>query len=153
MSYDEVLQILDGYDEAYDNAPGVKSVTKVGIHYGFYQIDESFTNQSDLPRDDVYRMLDLSSESYQGEFPRGIKIGDNVEDVLNKLPGQDKTLRKWAHQMIYGKDEIGSPRAFLEFTMYNEAYRFVATTSKQVREITFDRNNQVRLITCAKEDS
>lgn len=153
MTYEEVLQILDGYDEAYDNAPGVKSVIKDGIHYGFYQIDESFTNQSDFPRDDVYRLLNLSSESYQGKLPRGIKIGDNIEDVLNKFPGQDKTLRKWAYQMIYGKDEIGSPRAFLEFTMYNEAYRFVATTSKQVLEITFDRNNQVRLITCAKEDS
>ena len=153
MTYDEVLQILDGYDEAYDNAPGVKSVVKDGIHYGFYQIDESFTNQSDLPRDDVYRLLHLSSESYQGEFPRGIKIGDSIEDVLSKFPGQNKNLRKWAHQMIYGKDEIGSPRAFLQFTMHNEAYRFVATTSNQVLELTFDRNNQVRLITCAKEDS
>ena len=54
---------------------------------------------------------------------------------------------------IYGKDEIGSPRAYLQFTMYNECYRFLATTNRQVLIINFDRKNQVRSIELHKEDS
>lgn len=153
MSYENVLEILGGYDEAYDNAPGVKSIFKDGLHYGFYQINDTFSNQSDLEIDGVFRLLNLSSDSYQGEFPRGIKIGDNIEDVLNKFPGKDKKLRKWARQTIYGKDEIGSPRAYLEFTMYNECYRIFATTSSQILIINFDRKNQVRSVEMIKEDS
>lgn len=153
MSYEKVIEILGGYDEAFDNAPDVKSIIKDGCHYGFYQINDKYTNQSDLKTDGVFQLLNLSSESYQGEFPRGIRIGDSIKDVLNKFPGKDKQLRKWAHQTIYGKDEIGSPRAYLQFTMYNECYRFLATTSRQVLIINFDKKNQVCSVELHKEDS
>lgn len=153
MSYEEVLEILKGYDEAYENTPDVKSIIKDGYHYGFYKINETFTDQSDLKIDGVFRLLhvDLTQLS-DDEFPRGIKIGDSIEDVLNKFPGKDKKLRKWAHQNIYGKDEKGKPRAYLAFTMYNECYYFFATTSKQSLIVHFDRKNKVNSIELNKAD-
>ena len=144
MSYEEVLGILGGYDEAYDNAPGVKSIMKDGVHYGFYQIDESFENQSDLQIDGVYRLLYMTlTESSDEIFPRGIKVGDKLEDVLNKFPGKDKELRKWTYQNIYGQDKIGQPRAYLEFTMFDERYDFMATTTKRIMRVFFDGENRV----------
>lgn len=154
MSYEEALAILGGYDEAYDNTQTVKSIIKDGLHFGFYQIDETFTNQSDLKKDGVFRLLDLSTvAASQYEFPRGIKIGDSIEAVLSKFPGKDKELRKWAYQNIYGKDEIGKPRAFLEFVLSGWRYRFVATTTKQTLEVDFNRENRVSSVTITKEDS
>lgn len=154
MSYDEALKILGNYDEALDNAPGVKSIIKDGYNYGFYQINKTFTNQSDLKIDGIFRLLNVSLTKYSDdEFPRGIKIGDSIEDVLNKFPGKDKKLRKWAYQNIYGTDEKGKPRAYLEFTMFNECYYFSATTTKQILIVQFDRNNCVSSIEILKEDS
>lgn len=154
MGYEEVLEILGGYDEADDNAPGVKSITKDGVHYGFYQIHETFTNQSDFQIDGVYRLLDVTlNESSNEVFPRGIKIGDSIEDVLNKFPGKDKKLRKWDYQIIYGRDQMGKPRAYLEFINKEECYHFTATTTKQVMRVNFDRENRVRSIEIRKEDS
>lgn len=154
MSYEEVLKILGGYDDAYDNVPGVKSILKDGYHYGFYQINNTFTKQSDLKIDGVFYLLNVSLDyAPNDEFPRGIKIGDSIEDVLSKFPGKDKKLRKWAYQNIYGKDKIGEPRAFLEFTMFDECYRILATTTKQILIVNFDRNNHVRSMEIIREDS
>lgn len=152
MSFEEVVEILGNDFEVIENAPGVKSILKDGYHFGFYQIDETFHNQPDFPIDGVYRLLDVTLNEYSDdEFPRGIKIGDSIEDVLSKFPGQDKTLRKWAHQIIYGKDEIGQSRAILSFQMFNESYMLRVMTPKQVLIVNFDRNNLVKSLEIHKE--
>ncbi|NLB88302.1 MAG: hypothetical protein GX790_03625, partial [Syntrophomonadaceae bacterium] len=152
MTFEEVVEIICDDFEVIENAPGVKSILKDGYHFGFYQIDGTFENQTDLPIDGIFRLLDVSLNEYShDEFPRGIKIGDSIEDVLSKFPGQDKTLRKWEHQMIYGKDEIGQSRAILSFHMFNECYMFRAMTGEQVLIVNFDRNNQVRSLEIHKE--
>jgi len=135
MSYEEVVGILGDYDESYDNAPGVKSVLKNGVHYGFYE------------NDGVFRLKSVNlSESSKEIFPRGIKVGDKIEDVLNKFPGNDKTLRKWAVQKIYGEDHMEGHYANLEFRMYDECYHLVVKTPKAMMAVNFDRNNCVRFI-------
>jgi len=135
MSYEEVLEILGGYDESYDNAPGIKSIDKNGVHYGFYESDG------------VYRLKDLNlSESSKEIFPRGIMVGDKIEDVLNKFPGNDKTLRKWAVQKIYGEDLMKGHYANLEFRMYDECYHLVIKTPKAMMAVNFNTNNCVRYI-------
>jgi len=135
MSYEEVLGILGGYDESYDNAPGVKSIDKNGVHYGFYESDG------------VYRLKDLTlSESSKEIFPRGIMVGDKIEDVLNKFPGNDKKLRKWAVQKIYGEDLMEGHYADLEFRMYDECYHLVIKTPKAMMAVNFNTNNCVRYI-------
>lgn len=143
MSYEEVLKILGGYDEANDNAPGLKSVTKDGVHYGF-----------GLEVNGVYQLLDVTMDEFSNEvFPREIRIGDSIEDVLNKFPGKDKKLREWDYQIIYGPDQGGKPRAYLEYINKEECYHFTATTTKQVMRVNFDRENRVRSIEMRKEDS
>ena len=135
MSYEEVLEILGGYDQSYDNAPEVKSIDKNGVHYGFYESDG------------VYRLKDLNlSESSKEIFPRGIMVGDKIEDVLNKFPGKDKALRKWAVQKIYGEDLMKWHYANLEFRMYDECYHLVIKTPKAMMAVNFDKNNCVRYI-------
>ena len=42
MTYEQVLAIIGKPDEAFDNAPDVKSLIKGAYHYGFYQINDSF---------------------------------------------------------------------------------------------------------------
>jgi hypothetical protein len=154
MSYEEVLKILGSYDQAYDNAPGVKSIIKDGYHYGFYQINETFTDQSDLKMDSVYYLLNVTLDQFTNdEFPRGIKIGDNIEYVLSKFPGKDKKLREWAYQSIYGENKIGKPRANLQFTMFDQCYSIYATTTKRILIVRFDRKNCVKSIELHKEDS
>lgn len=135
MSYEEVLGILGGYDESYDNAPGVKSIKMNGVLYGFYESNG------------VYRLKTLNlSESSKEIFPREIKVGDKIEDVLNKFPGNDKTLRKWAYQNIYGGDHMEEFYAKLEFRMYDECYHFTVKTPKSMMAVNFDKNNCVHFI-------
>jgi len=135
MSYEEVLGILGGYDEFFDNAPGVKSFKKNGVLYGFYESDG------------VYRLKNLNlSVSSKEVFPRGIKVGDKIEDVLNKFPGNDKTLRKWAYQNIYGGDHMEMSYEKLEFRMYDECYHLTVKTPKSMMAVNFDKKNCVRFI-------
>ncbi|MDD4801892.1 MAG: hypothetical protein PHF24_02945 [Syntrophomonas sp.] len=154
MSYEEVLSIIDEPDEAYDNMPGVKSLLKDGYHYGFYQIGASFPEDYSLPHDDKYYLLSISArEGCTDPLPRNILIGDDIEQVFDKFPTEDRTLRKWAMQTVYGKQEPGQPRSFLEFTTVLDTYRIWVTTTTQVLNIHFDKQNKVRNIELLWEKS
>ncbi|MDO4541169.1 MAG: hypothetical protein Q4B48_08810, partial [Syntrophomonadaceae bacterium] len=129
MTEDEALALIGEPEEVIDNAPGVRSILKDGIHYGFYQIDDSFSADYPLPRDGNFYLLNITAaESCFDPLPRGIYIGDDIYAVLGKFPSRDSTLRQWAHQMLYGQDEAGAPRAFLQFTTILGSYRLHAVT-------------------------
>lgn len=147
MTYDEVIAIIGEPYETFDNSDDVKSLIKNGYYYGFCQIGDSFEEDYPLPRDGEYYLLSISaSESCTDPLPRGIHIGDTIEDVMKKFPTQDKTLKKWASQMVYGKQELGQPRAFLEYTTVLESYRIYVTTTTQVLNIQFDKQNKVKSV-------
>lgn len=144
MTYDDVLALIGQPDTAYENTPGVKTIVKGGYSFGFYQIDDAFPADFPLPHDGEYYLLNILVEDTCTDLlPRGIRIGDDIQSVFDNFPTQDRELKKWAEQTVYGKQEIDQPRAFLEFTTVLGSYRLCATTTTQTLNIHFDRDNKV----------
>jgi hypothetical protein len=120
MTYEQVLEILGTPDEEYETMDTVKSFVKDGYSYGFYQIDDTFPADYPLPRDGKYYLLNISAGTdCTTPLLRGIRIGDDIENVFDKFPTQDRELKQWAQQTVYGVQEAGQPRAV--FGVYHGA--------------------------------
>lgn len=144
MTYEEVCAIIGEPDEAYSNSDTVKSLMKDGIHYGFYLIDDAFDHRYDSLRDNEFYLLYLNyTGSSTEKMMRGLTMGQPIEEVFTHFPTKDDRLQKWAYQVVYGKQEMGEPHAFLEYTTVLGTYRILATTGTYSLNIHFDKNNCV----------
>ena len=160
MTYEEVMEIIGDYDDAYDDIPSVKSVFKDGYHLCFYFLDESFGYYVDgeyielcpeLERNDDYYLLNIFiNDSGADGFIRDLKIGDSVESVFAKFPFDEPGNLESRH--LYGEDKLGKPRAFLERISDGEYYRILLTTTTKSFEITFNGENKIERMFIARED-
>lgn len=148
MTYEEALPLIGEPEQTFDNAPGVMTVVKDGMHYGFYQIDDSFAAGYPLPRDGSYYLLDFATAAadYPYPLPRDLRPGDDIAAVLERFPAQDKTLKEWAMQTIYGQQGPGHPRAFLTYAITTASYRLCVVADHQVMNVYFDPQNRVEKI-------
>ncbi|MDO4540718.1 MAG: hypothetical protein Q4B48_06445 [Syntrophomonadaceae bacterium] len=147
MTYDQVLALLGAPDQAFDYEQEVKTFNKDGVRYGFYLINEGFPADYPLPRDGQFYLLDLSvGAECPDPLPREISIGDDIAAVLDKFPAQDKTLKEWAMQTVYGQPGSSQPYAFLTFAVADASYRLCAVSGGNVMNVYFDPQHQVSKI-------
>ena len=163
MTYEQAAPFFDGYETIVFDSPTSKVVRTGGYFFSFNAIDETYgyyegdkfvEGMLELNRDGTCYLLRVTmDESCTDTLIRDIRIGDSIEDVFGKLPIKDTKLRRWAYQNLYGKDEFGEPRAFLEYTTVLGTYRIYATTSKYILNINFDKQNNVKMVELIREDS
>jgi len=75
---------------------------------------------------------------------RDIKTGDSVEDVLLKMPAQNKNLQKWAAQKLYGSDKVGTKNSAV--LSYEHTYTIFITSAKFIMQLSFDKDDKIREI-------
>jgi benzoyl-CoA reductase/2-hydroxyglutaryl-CoA dehydratase subunit BcrC/BadD/HgdB len=86
----------------------------------------------------------VADETCMDEFPRGIKIGDSIEDVFTKFPCANTKLQQWKEQRLYGAYENaeGKVYCFLEYRTYLASYRIIAQdTGREHIAISFSKAN------------
>jgi len=149
MIYEDVEKLLGGFDEVYNDVGNMRSCEKLGYIYGFTKFDEATASEDDpdLPHDGKYYLTYISAgNKCIDELPRGIKIGDSVSDVLDKIPSHDSVLKEWKYQSIYGpytyKEDVAL--AYLEYNTLRQAYRLlIQTPQMQVMNLLFDEDNKL----------
>ncbi len=148
MAFDDVKAKTGEFDKVEDGA-GVKTATRGAYTYTFTLVNEASTSANDygLPHDGKYYLTGVTAdESCRDEFPRGIKIGDSIENVFTKFPAASTKLQEWAQQRIYGAYEFkkNTTYAYLEYRTFLKTYRIYAQdTGREAVSIEFDENNKV----------
>ena len=139
MDYETVLALLG------DNAQVLSSgaLEADGVEYSFYQ------GNGLVPR--LYSIgYRLAEDTWLGKTaqlaaPRDIHLGDTMQSVFDKIPG-DTALRQWEFQDVYGPNDDGSA-ANLQFVAYSFYSLNLTTAGGQTVSITFARaDNTVKWI-------
>ena len=145
MTYDKVETVMGGFDTLDTTASRAKTTTKAGYTFTFTLIDSSNNSADDfgLPHDGNYYLTYVVADTTcTDEFPRGIKIGDSIEDVFTKFPTASTKLQQWKEQRVYGAYENtpGKVYCFMEYRTNLGNYRIVAQdTGKEHIAIVFTR--------------
>jgi len=131
MTYEAVETKMGTFAAVDTSASRVKTAQKAGYTFTFTLIDDSNNSADDygLPHDGNYYLTYVTADSTcADEFPRGIKIGDNITDVFTKFPTANTKLQKWAEQRLYGAYEntSGKVYCFMEYRTLLASYRIVA---------------------------
>ena len=148
MAFDDVRKITGEFDKVEDGQ-GVKTATRGAYTYTFTLVNEASTSANDygLPHDGKYYLTGVTAdETCRDEFPRGIKIGDSIENVFTKFPAASTKLQQWAQQRVYGAYEFkkNTTYAYLEFRTFLKTYRIYAQdTGREAVSIEFDEDNKV----------
>ena len=89
-----------------------------------------------------FRFAEDTSTGVTSELPavRGIKLGDTMQSVFDKLPAGDKTLKKWAWQDVYADDSGAA--AHLQFVADSYYALDIVSPGGHVFSITFARIDQ-----------
>ena len=145
MTYDKVETVMGGFDTVDTTAARVKTTAKAGYTFTFTLIDDSNNSADDfgLPHDGNYYLTQVVADTTcTDEFPRGIKIGDSIEDVFTKFPTANTKLQQWKEQRLYGAYEntAGKVYCFMEYRTSLGNYRIVAQdTGREHIAIVFTR--------------
>lgn len=146
MTYDKVETVMGGFDIVdTTTTPRVKTTVKAGYTFTFTLIDSTNNSADDygLPHDaNYYLTYVVADTTCQDEFPRGIKIGDSIEDVFTKFPTANTKLQLWKEQRLYGAYEntAGKVYCFMEYRTSLGNYRIVAQdTGREHIAIVFTR--------------
>lgn len=131
MTYDAVESKMGGFDSVDTSSPRTKTAVKAGYTFTFSLVDASSNSANDwgLPHDGNYYLTYIAADSTcADEFPRGIKIGDSIENVFTKFPCANSKLQQWKEQRLYGAYEYkaNTVYCFLEYRTYLASYRILA---------------------------
>ena len=135
MSYDEAYWLCgDAVSDAFTGEVG-RSFTCEGNTYSFGDDDILY-----------YVMIrSTSGESDSAPTVRGIRLGDSIDSVFDKLPCTDRELKQWAMQTVY--DDGAGHSAGLEFVAGSFYSLRLYTPEGYVAAITFARaDNTVKYI-------
>jgi len=141
MDYDMVKSLCanDVCEFTYDD-PAVGGFLKDGVFYGFYADDEGVLRLRSLNIQDA--------QEYYGDYGivnqsiiRGIKLGDTMQSVFEKIPAVDTTLRKAQWQYVYGSKEEGEWAA-LEFVADSYYAMQIGTSGGYRAHFTFSRTKK-----------
>jgi hypothetical protein len=145
--YSVVESKMNGFDSVTDTDSRTKTATKAGYTFTFTLVDAGSNSANDygLPHDGEYHLTYIvADETCLDEFPRGIKIGDSIEDVFTKFPAANTKLQQWKEQRLYGAYENteGKVYCFLEYRTYLASYRIIAQdTGREHIAISFSKAN------------
>ena len=135
MSYNEAYWLCgDAVSDAFTGEVG-RSFTCEGYTYSFGDDDILY-----------YVMIrSTSGESDSAPTVRGIRLGDSIDSVFDKLPCTDRELKQWAMQTVY--DDGAGHSAGLEFVAGSFYSLRLYTPEGYVAAITFARaDNTVKYI-------
>lgn len=135
MSYDEAYWLCgDAVSDAFTGEVG-RSFTCEGYTYSFGDDDILY-----------YVMIrSTSGESDSAPTVRGIRLGDSIDSVFDKLPCTDRELKQWAMQTVY--DDGAGHSAGLEFVAGSFYSLRLYTPEGYIAAITFARtDNTVKYI-------
>ena len=135
MSYDEAYWLCgDAVSDAFTGEVG-RSFTCEGYTYSFGDDDILY-----------YVMIrSTSGESDSAPTVRGIRLGDSIDSVFDKLPCTDRELKQWAMQTVY--DDGAGHSAGLEFVAGSFYSLRLYAPEGYVAAITFARaDNTVKYI-------
>lgn len=104
MSYDTVLALLG--EEARVPADLSIRLEAKGVDYTFYADSDWVPRLHGI----YFRFAEDTFLNKTAELPaaRGIRLGDSIESVFDRLPTVDRELRQWALQDIYYPDADGN---------------------------------------------
>lgn len=139
MDYETVLALLG--DSAQVLSSG--GLEADGVEYGFYQGNGLVRRLYSVS----YRLAEDTwlGKTAQLAAPRDIHLGDSMQSVFDKIPG-DTELRQWEFQDVYGPNDDGSA-ANLQFVAYSFYSLNLTTAGGQTVSITFARaDNSVKWI-------
>jgi len=152
MTFDAVETKLGGFDSLIlADSARERTAVKGSYTYTFSLVDSKSTASDDwgLPHDGQFYLTKVSASSAcTDEFPRGVKVGDSMTNVLTKFPNQRKTdiSKLWANQRIYGADkqESGVALALLQYQLKRGAFRiYIQDTGRESISILFDKSYNV----------
>ena len=150
MTYEQVEAKMGSFDSVDTSVTRTRTAVKKGYTFTFSLVDDKSTSATDwgLPHDGKYYLTQIvADETCTDEFPRGIKIGDTIENVFTKFPTANTKLQKWAEQRLYGASKYaeGKTYCWLEYRTKLGSYRIVAQdTDRDYIAIAFDKTNVVK---------
>lgn len=150
MTYEAVESKMGAFDSVDTSVARTRTATKKGYTFTFSLVDDKSTSATDwgLPHDGKYYLTQVvADETCTDEFPRGIKIGDTIENVFTKFPTANTKLQQWKEQRLYGASNYvaGKTYCWLEYRTKLGSYRIVAQdTDRDYIAIVFDKSNVVK---------
>ena len=139
MDYETVLALLGDHAQVLSSG----GLEASGVEYGFYQGNGLVRRLYSVS----YRLAEDTwlGKTAQLAAPRGIHLGDTMQSVFDKIPG-DTELRQWEFQDVYGPNADGSA-ANLQFVAYSFYSLNLTTSGGQTLSIAFARaDNSVKWI-------
>lgn len=137
MDYNTVCALVGEPDRVWSDTMAGMGLADKGVSYSF-QYDESL----------VLRLTDISfrfaedtwlKETSELPAARGIRLGEAIESVFEKLPAKDTVLKRWALQEVYGWDAPENGQAELQFVADSFYSLSIRTPGGQNFSITFAR--------------
>lgn len=150
MTYEEVEAKMGAFDSVDTSVARVRTATKKGYTFTFSLVDDKSTSATDwgLPHNGKYYLTHVvADETCTDEFPRGIKVGDAIENVFTKFPTANTKLQQWKEQRLYGASKYseGKTYCWLEYLTKLGSYRIIAQDTDRDRVvIAFDKTNKVK---------
>lgn len=131
LDYETVLALL-GEDAQVLSSGGLEAD---GVEYSFYQGNGLVRRLYSVS----YRLAEDTwlGKTSQLAAPRDIHLGDTMQSVFDKIPG-DTALRQWEFQDVYGPNDDGSA-ANLQFVASSFYSLNLTTAGGQTMSITFAR--------------
>ena len=150
MTYEQVEAKMGAFDSVDTSVARTRTAVKNGYTFTVSLVDSTSTSATDwgLPHDGKYYLTQvIADETCTDEFPRGIKIGDAIENVFTKFPTANTKLQKWKEQRLYGASSYveGKTYCMLEYRTSLGSYRIIAyDTERDYIAIAFDKSNNVK---------
>lgn len=137
MDYNTLLELLDADAEIVPvNTDCLPALEKQGVEY-YCSIDESCVRRLSSVSFHFAEDTNLNKTS---ELPaaRGIRLGDGMQSVLDRIPSSGVTLNGAEYQTVYEYDGRG-PAAYLQFVANSYYSLSLLTAGGQSLSITFAR--------------
>ena len=131
LDYETVLALLGEHAQVLSSG----GLEADGVEYSFYQGNGLVRRLYSVS----YRLAEDTwlGKTSQLAAPRDIHLGDTMQSVFDKIPG-DTALRQWEFQDVYGPNDDGSA-ANLQFVASSFYSLNLTTAGGQTMSITFAR--------------
>ena len=145
MDYNTVYALLGTPDEVWSDTMAGMGMSGKGVSYSFAYDDQLIMRLREIR----FRFAEDASvnETSALAAARGIRLGDSMQSVFEKMPAVDTTLKKWALQEIYGWADEQNGTATLSFVADSFYVLDIEAPHGHHMSITFARlDNSVKWI-------
>lgn len=137
MDYNTVLALIGTPDQVWSDTMAGMGLVSQGVIYSFQYDDQLVMRLENIG----LRLAEDAFTNTTSELPtaRGIRLGDTMQFVFEKMPAVDTTLKKWALQEIYGWADEAGGTATLSFVADSYYVLEIKTSGGHYLSITFAR--------------